>query len=372
MAQPPKKRANEPEPRPIIVKKVIAEAHGGHHGGAWKVAYADFVTAMMAFFLLLWLLGATTEKQRKGLADYFTPTLVQMKQDSAGSSGLFGGDSFTGRENYPTTGGQGNLAITIPADATGVEDVGGDDRRVRDRQKFEQLRRTLEQRLAQNEELRRLSRNIRFTETREGLRIDLIDQADFAMFSLGTDRLLPQAQALLAQVAQVVAGVPNDIIVRGHTDSLPYAAGRSMNNWMLSSARAEATRAVLGQHGIGNARFSRIEGVADREPFVPADRYDPRNRRMSVILAWSHGEGSGQQPSPGEARSDEAPPEGARQRRIALRDARQQVRHLDLGATALPEGATIINADAIPHRSGITPPGRTEATDHRPGTPREE
>src|SRR6188472_851518 len=97
MAQSPSKRGrNEPEPRPIIIKKIIAEAHGGHHGGAWKVAYADFVTAMMAFFLLMWILGATTEKQRKGIADYFTPTLVKMRENSAGSAaGLLGGSSVT-------------------------------------------------------------------------------------------------------------------------------------------------------------------------------------------------------------------------------------------------------------------------------------
>src|SRR5690606_21437470 len=100
---------------------------------------------------------------------------------------------------------------------------------------------------------------------------------DFAMFAMGTDRLFPEARDLLVQVAQVIAGVPNDVIVRGHTDSLPYAAGRNMNNWLLSTTRAESTRAVLDQNGIGSARFMRIEGVADREPFVPDDRYDPRN-----------------------------------------------------------------------------------------------
>ena len=98
MAGDKKRGANEPEPRPIIVKKIIVEGHGGHHGGAWKVAYADFVTAMMAFFLLMWLLGATTEKQRKALADYFTPTLVELKMASAGSTGLMGGDSIMGKE----------------------------------------------------------------------------------------------------------------------------------------------------------------------------------------------------------------------------------------------------------------------------------
>ena len=107
--------------RPIIVKKVIEEAHGGHHGGAWKVAYADFVTAMMAFFLLMWLLGATTEKQRKALADYFAPTIVKTKQESAGSNGMFGGDSIIAADNYPHRAGQtGTRSITIPRDVVGV------------------------------------------------------------------------------------------------------------------------------------------------------------------------------------------------------------------------------------------------------------
>ena len=135
--------------------------------------------------------------------------------------------------------------------------------------------------------LRRFAENIRFTETRAGLRIDLVDKADFSMFALGTDRLLPDAYRLMGQVARVVQAVPNGVIVRGHTDALPYAAGRSVNNWTLSSARAEATRKALADQGVPPPRFERIEGVADKEPFVASDRYDPRNRRMSITLAWS-------------------------------------------------------------------------------------
>jgi chemotaxis protein MotB len=351
------KRANEPEVRPIIVKKIIADGHGGHHGGAWKVAYADFVTAMMAFFLLMWLLGATTEKQRKGLADYFTPTLIQMKMESAGSNGLFGGDSIVAKENQRTTGGQGNLAITIPRDATGTADIGGDDMKNSDRQKFEKLKKVIEQKIEESKELRRLKKHVKFTETREGLRIDLVDEADFAMFSMGTDRLLPEARELLAQVAKVVAKVPNDVIVRGHTDGMPYAAGRNMNNWMLSSARAEATRTVIAQNGIGNERFMRIEGVADREPFIAEDRYDPRNRRMSVILGWSRNV----------EKVNEDTDEMAATRRGMLRDdrlalARSAVQKLDLGKTALPAGATVMNQGAVRKNSGAIPPGKSEAT----------
>jgi len=298
MAGPAKRGKNEPEPRPIIVKKIIADGHGGHHGGAWKVAYADFVTAMMAFFLLLWILGATTEKQRKGIADYFAPTLVEMKLKSAGSNGVFGGDSVVAKDNYPHRATQtGSKSMTIPKDATGGASEAAAAERMRDRVRFGFLKKQLMQRIASNKDLAKLASNIRFTDTREGLRIDLVDKADFSMFSLGTDALLPEARQLMAQVAQVIQGVPNGVIVRGHTDALPYAAGRSVNNWTLSSARAEATRRALADAGVPADRFNRIEGVADREPFIPSDRYDPRNRRMSITLAFS-GPDQSDQPDP--------------------------------------------------------------------------
>jgi chemotaxis protein MotB len=289
MAGPAKRGKNEPEPRPIIVKKIIAEAHGGHHGGAWKVAYADFVTAMMAFFLLLWILGATSEKQRKGIADYFAPTLVEMKLKSAGSNGMFGGDSIVNtKDNYPHKAAQtGSKSLTIPKDASGGQSEAKTAERLQERVRFGFLKKQIMQRIMSDKSLQKLAQNIRFTDTREGLRIDLVDKADFSMFALGTDALLPEARALMSQVAQVIQGVPNGVIVRGHTDSLPYAAGRSVNNWTLSSARAEATRRVLEAAGVPATRFNRIEGVADREPYVPADRYDPRNRRMSITLAFT-------------------------------------------------------------------------------------
>ena len=174
--------------RPIIVKKIIVEAHAGHHGGAWKVAYADFVTAMMAFFLLMWLLGATTEKQRKALADYFAPTLVQTKQESAGSNGFFGGDSIVSVDNYPNRAGQtGTRSITIPRDASGgPKEASGIEKQ---REKFQQLQKTLEQRLKTSKDLKRFAKNVRFTDTRQGLRIDLVDEADFTMFVSGTDKM---------------------------------------------------------------------------------------------------------------------------------------------------------------------------------------
>ncbi len=278
-------RAKSTEPvRPIIVKKIIEASHGGHHGGAWKVAYADFVTAMMAFFLLMWLLGATTEKQRKALADYFAPTLVQTKQDSAGGSGFFGGDSIVSADKYPNRAGQtGTRSITIPRDAKGgPKEASG---QAQDRTRFQQLKVRLEQRMKADSRLRTLGRNVRFTETLEGLRIDLVDEADFTMFGLGTNQLTPDATRLLTQVADAIAGLPNGIIIRGHTDSMPF--GRmNISNWQLSAARADATRIFLARSGVEGGRFLRIEGVADREPTIPQDRFDPRNRRMTVLLGW--------------------------------------------------------------------------------------
>ena len=293
MATAAKRGRNEPvePPKIVIVKKIVGEGHGGHHGGAWKVAYADFVTAMMAFFLLLWILGATTEKQRKGIADYFSPTLVEMREKSAGSNGLFGGDSIISKDNYAHRASQtGSKSITIPKDASGGRKEGAAAIRSRDRVRFNILKQKLQQQMKANKATNGLDQHVRFTETPEGLRIDIVDGADFSMFALGSDQLVPRAQNLIQEVSQTIATVPNGVIVRGHTDGLPYAAGRQVNNWTLSSARAEATRKALSLGGVGNDRFLRIEGVADREPYQgAADNYDPRNRRMSITLAWTDG-----------------------------------------------------------------------------------
>ncbi|BBC72161.1 flagellar motor protein [Altererythrobacter sp. B11] len=266
---------NEPLP-PIIVKKVTI-VEGGHHGGAWKVAYADFVTAMMAFFLLLWLLGATTEDQRKGLADYFTPTLVKTKQDSAGANGLLGGSSITDVDNYPNRAGQtGTRALTVPRGATGGPKEGADA--------VKRMRARVEQKLNESKRMRRLAQQVRMIDTTEGVRIDLVDDADFSMFSLGTTVLTPDAAALLKVIAGAVQPEGGELTIRGHTDSLPWKSGMQANNWSLSAGRAEATRQALMRSGIAPGRFMRIEGVADRELLIRDDPQDPRNRRISILL----------------------------------------------------------------------------------------
>ncbi|TPG48253.1 flagellar motor protein MotB [Sphingomonas glacialis] len=282
-------------PPKIIYKKVYIEGHGGHHGGAWKVAYADFVTAMMAFFLLMWLLGATNEKQRKALADYFSPTLVQMKENSAGSNGIFGGDSMTSKDNYAHRASQtGTRSMTIPVEAIGGDQVGTGQKgtlkdkaiMAEDRKNFEAMKHAMTKSMATNPALARLSKHVRFVKTNDGMRIDLLDDADYSMFDLGTTQLDPRASALLGVIATSIKGTQNPIMIRGHTDNLGYGDPLAMNNWMLSSARAEATRRRLAAGGLPDSRFNRIEGVADREPMIKENPSDPRNRRVAITLLY--------------------------------------------------------------------------------------
>ena len=288
------------QPPKIIVKKVFVEGHGGHHGGAWKVAYADFVTAMMAFFLLMWLLGATTEKQRKGIADYFTPTLVQLREGGAGSNGLFGGESIIDKDSYPHRATQtGTRALTIPVDASGGVQVGSGQQgslkqklAAQDKKNFEKIARQVRAAIESNPRLNRLANHIRFVPTRDGLRIDLVDNADYSMFALGTTVFEPEADKLMGLIAESIKGTPNTIMIRGHTDSLAFQSATGMNNWLLSSGRAEATRQRLAQGGIPNDRFERIEGVAEREPYVEKDPTDPRNRRVAITLLYRGSEGA--------------------------------------------------------------------------------
>ena len=270
-------RAGRNDPAPPIIVKKITVVEAGHHGGAWKVAYADFVTAMMAFFLLLWLLGSTTEAQRKGLADYFTPTLVKTKEQSAGSDGLLGGSSLTDPDSYPHKSSQtGTQTLTVPRDTTGGAREGASA--------VKRMRERVQNELEAKKRLRRLMRQVRMVQTTEGIRIDLVDDADFSMFVLGTTVLTSDAVALIGAIADAVEPEAGELTIRGHTDALPWKSGAAANNWSLSAGRAEATRQALIRDGIGQLRFRRIEGVADREPLIGDNPQDPRNRRISILL----------------------------------------------------------------------------------------
>ncbi len=282
----------EPE---IIIKRVKDKHGAAHHGGAWKIAYADFVTDMMAFFLLMWLLGATNEDQRKGLADYFTPTIIQMK-NSGGSNGVMGGRSLQESQGaaphaaangkrpvaVPGGGGGGQLEARVPS-SDKADKLG--QMRAADEERFRKVQRIIAAHLAGDPTLLGLKGQIRYVRVRDGLRIDIVERADFSMFGSGTSVLTGEALRLVRTVAQAVGGLPNGLTVRGHTDSVAYNAGDA-NNWTLSTLRADATRRALSAAGTDARRFRRIEGVADTDPFNPADRADPRNRRISVTLLY--------------------------------------------------------------------------------------
>ncbi|WP_375428745.1 flagellar motor protein MotB [uncultured Sphingomonas sp.] len=287
------------QPPKIIYKKVYIEGHGGHHGGAWKVAYADFVTAMMAFFLLMWLLGATDEKARKGIADYFAPTLVTSKSEGMGGSGPAGGESLVSQNTLGPKAGQSFMqAMMMPVSDGGDGDKqgSGDKGSLRnpkaeaeDRRNFDAMREQVEGRMRESGTMAKLAKNIRFVMTQQGMRIDLIDDADYSMFDLGTTALEGRASELIGTIASAIRGTGNPVMIRGHTDSVPFGDPRQMNNWTLSSGRAEATRRRLALGGIPEARFERIEGVADREPIIRETPGDARNRRVAITLLYRKG-----------------------------------------------------------------------------------
>jgi chemotaxis protein MotB len=273
-----------PEPE-VIVRKLRAKGHVAHHGGAWKVAYADFVTAMMAFFLMLWLLGATDDEQRKGIADYFAPTILASDK-SGGSNGLLAGRSIEQPDGVAPHAQRAGMQPTAPFQAAS----GGRAPRSSDDGQLRKIESEIRSRMERDPGLKDLATIVRFVQTPEGLRIELIDSQDYSMFGSGNASMDPRARQVLAIVADAIRDIPNRLAVRGHTDSVPFSREDSLgpsNNWTLSAARAEATRQALARSGIPESRFSRLEGVADTEPFMADNPMDPRNRRMSVTLLRS-------------------------------------------------------------------------------------
>lgn len=296
---------------PIIVKKVKKGGHAGHHGGAWKVAYADFVTAMMAFFLLLWLLNVTTDIQKRGIADYFEPTISSKSQSGAG--GVLGGLTIGQPGAQQMSASAPALALNRPAlrqpndgddgdegGTPGQNDTAenGDQKQQgqlseaqreermaeREEKRFAAAEFTLHQAVEQLPELKGLADNLIVDRTPEGLRIQLVDQDKSPMFASGSAELVDPAKKLIAVVTQVVQRLPNKLSISGHTDATPYPGGRKYTNWELSADRANASRREFIADGLGPARIERVVGLAEHDPLVADDPLSPRNRRISVIL----------------------------------------------------------------------------------------
>ena len=267
---------------PVIIKRKKVVGGGGHHGGAWKVAYADFVTAMMAFFMLMWLLGATTEKQRKGIADYFSPT-IPINRVSGGGDGAFGGDSIFSDETLAHNGT--GSAASSPADAKtagGTEaSASGESSGAEDTQ-LKELQSALEGKGGESMTMQTLLAHVVTKVTDEGLVIEIFDLEDVPLFE--TDSLVPTQtlKDISELVSDVINVAENQIAVAGYVRSYPVMM---LNNptWGLSASRAQAVRTMLESAGTEGSRVARVSGHADRKP-VTTDPSAVRNNRIEIIL----------------------------------------------------------------------------------------
>ncbi|MEW5966988.1 MAG: flagellar motor protein MotB [Pseudomonadota bacterium] len=268
---------------PIIVKR-IKKSGGSHHGGAWKIAYADFVTAMMAFFLLMWLLGSTAKGDLQGIAEYFkTPLKVAMQGGSGSgdaSSVIKGGGTDITRQAGQVKKGQTEdekKSYNLRAARAELER--------QEAEKLKKLKSRLETAIEGNATLRQFKRQLLIDITSEGLRIQIVDEQNRPMFNLASAELQPYTKIILREIGQVMNDVENRISLSGHTDATQYAnAGRGYSNWELSADRANASRRELIAGGMDEAKMLRVVGLADSVPFQNAGPDDPVNRRIAIIV----------------------------------------------------------------------------------------
>ncbi len=240
--------------RPIIViKKKVS--HGGHHGGAWKVAYADFVTAMMSLFIVLWLMNSTP-KIKKAVAGYFNDP------------------NSSGRETGTTEmGSKMGSSSTISVD----------------QQNIQKLKDQIEAIIMQQSDLHQLSDQILITITNEGLRMDLLENKGSTFFESGSSKLSPSGTKLLTLIAAKVKLLPNKLLIEGYTDAAPFSNGSDYTNWELSEDRANAVRRLMQHNGVGSNQVAEVRGYGDQMLRVPSRPLDPSNRRVSLIVKWLDG-----------------------------------------------------------------------------------
>ena len=342
------------EQPPVIIKK-IKKSHGhAHHGGAWKVAYADFVTAMMAFFLLLWLLNVTTDEQRRGIADYFAPSVASQSQ--TGSGGVLGGQTISvdgalvndtaapsvtivleepaeklpdeeavaeeeaeaaarpePPEDLQEASADTGLAPSTPPEAP--QDVSEDaaTKLVEDleEERFRQAEFELRQAIQEIPDIQQLAQNLIIDRTPEGMRIQIVDQDKLSMFPRSSSDMLDHARKLMGLVAEVVRNLPNEIAITGHTDSTPFVNDHGYGNWELSTDRANASRRALMSAGLPGTRIASVIGKADQDPLMADDRASPQNRRISIVLlheAAAPAQADGEPAAPQDAHNSESGP----------------------------------------------------------------
>ncbi len=271
--------------KPIIVKK-IKKGGGGHHGGAWKIAYADFVTAMMAFFLLMWLLGSTSKAQKEGIAEYFkTPLKVAlMGGTSVGASDTLikggGGKDLTKKQGQvkPVDGPPGKQKAVDIKDAKAALEKA-------ETEKLVELKNKLEKTIEDSPTLSKFKKQLILDITTEGLRIQIVDEQNRPMFESSKAEMQPYAKQILKEIGQMLNGVTNKISLSGHTDAVPYPSGeKAYSNWELSSDRANASRRELIAGGMDETKLLRVVGLSSASLFDKDDPLNPINRRISIIV----------------------------------------------------------------------------------------
>ena len=269
--------------QPIIIKRVKKGGHAAH-GGAWKIAYADFVTAMMAFFLLMWLLGSTTEGDKKGIADYFASPLKVAMFGGSGSGDashiIKGGGQDLTRQTGQVKAGD----VESPRKTINLKALKEEQRRA-ERVRLQQLKDKVEKIIADNPRIAALGGQIRLDMTREGLRIQIVDENNRPMFDSGSAVVKPYMRELLQELGNVLSEVPNRLTLEGHTDAQPFSAGeRGYSNWELSADRANASRRELVAGGLPDARVLRVQGLASSKLLDTKDPNAQVNRRISIIV----------------------------------------------------------------------------------------
>jgi len=263
---------------PIIVVKKNKKGHGGHHGGSWKVAYADFVTAMMAFFLLMWLMGNTTEGQRQAISDYFeNPSAI------AGPGGA--------SNSMIELGGTADLAVNQELETEKNANLGDEGKEAeaeaeteRDTQRLEALRRILERAIDKSQALKPFKDQMLLDLTPEGLRVQIVDKENRPMFDRGSAVLKRYTRKILKEIGRTISGVPNRISISGHTDASRYKFKRNYSNWELSADRANAARRALLEGGMDKSKVGRVVGLSSSVLFDKTNPYNPINRRVSIIV----------------------------------------------------------------------------------------
>jgi chemotaxis protein MotB len=357
---------------PIILIKRRKKGAGGHHGGSWKVAYADFVTAMMAFFMVMWLSATMPQEKLGGIADYFkNPSAVQGRTSTAiqGKMGPGGaGDTpikmFSQMRNPPGAGDAKIPGIGSGKTSDTTADAARKALEKADKQKLEVLKQMLQKAIAQSQALAPFKDQLLIDITPEGLRIQIIDAQNRPMFDLGSPELRDYTRTILVELARYIDQVPNRVAISGHTDTTPYAAKNGYSNWELSAERANAARRALIEGGMREEKLARVVGLSSSVPFNRRDPADPKNRRISLVVLSQEAERiAAESDAPrvaGDGRPNDPPPvprsmQGGAPAPVVPPAARIASRPAPADAAGAARAALVLANGGAPRAAGVVP-----------------